>query len=1002
MLKNIVGDWGSGLNDADYACALVALGVLEATGTNQHPPASDPAAIVSALEKEFVLGERTPVWRRAKKINPSTTSLFWNATVHVDAAALADGWRQYQSAVAHPRRRPRLAVAFDWLAHADLFDFEALCAWLRRPEVGLDALVLADSRGSETRVAWHWPLRVGVLAGAEYGGTLVDLRAAQGQLSWSAHLSRCFTVGAARDACDVLILTPAAIQEILKESRTRIRATFVVCLEDPPLDLTNVPDRYGTLRDRVGSVGVAVVGRLDHFPLVQWFNDILGELSHDLPIHAAVSRVRRNPLVLGDPQALDRCRILAIAERQDRVVAAIESPLPVDLPFAIPSPDAEPTFGGATIPAPHGPRPIGLQPRLADELRGRVFLSESVDGLRTAEDLARRVSEIDEARVPRWIQANAWRSDAPEAPASHLAPGQWNLLAVHIGPSDVRRVGTPFPDTAVDFSRGDVAVTVQVELAGAQVTPLEVPVLLPGFTALWPADMRNDRAVAVQLLRGPLARLVKPSSSDGSALVGLSSSPIVLPTAGDSTLALFGVWPLESIKRIDGRVAIIHNNRVLQTARLLVTTGVAAEQGAGLVVPPEATIHPRDDDLDERRGYDVAIQVSDVGGKLHLAIQHDDIVTPVQLDDLNAPISAIRKALEGAAVKWDYRKSLMEQTVFDNTLYALAGNGAALEQHLRKKCGDQIDRWERIHLVPVTNEFLPLEYVYDGPAPKFDARVCPNMGGALERGSCSSAVQAPSGNAACSNQHNTAFVCPMHFWGFRRLIERNGTVRDPALASEAERRLPVFVPSKRAYGKVQAMLFAASNRAFAYATEPQTQSAERTALVKALGALSSAMSDAADWDQWRQEVKKQPNLLVLIVHTDERRGTRVLEIGNKKFLGYQEILPDLSGAGGQPQLLVLLGCSAADVTENFQPYPERFRDAGVSIVLAPVAPIRGADAVPIAKRIAERLAQRLASPEPTAFGEFLPLLRRELLLEGHPGVMGIVGFGDGDWLLGGQ
>jgi len=98
----------------------------------------------------------------------------------------------------------------------------------------------------------------------------------------------------------------------------------------------------------------------------------------------------------------------------------------------------------------------------------------------------------------------------------------------------------------------------------------------------------------------------------------------------------------------------------------------------------------------------------------------------------------------------------------------------------------------------------------------------------------------------------------------------------------------------------------------------------------------------------------------------------------------------------------LLGCSAADVTENFQPYPECFRDAGVSIVVAPVAPIRGKDAVPIASQIASRIAERLAKSEATAFGELMPLLRRELLRAGHPGVMGIVGFGDGDWLLGGQ
>ena len=57
--------------------------------------------------------------------------------------------------------------------------------------------------------------------------------------------------------------------------------------------------------------------------------------------------------------------------------------------------------------------------------------------------------------------------------------------------------------------------------------------------------------------------------------------------------------------------------------------------------------------------------------------------------------------------------------------------------------------------------------------------------------------------------------------------------------------------------------------------------------------------------------------------------------------------------------------------------------------------------MPIAKRIAQRLADRLAQAEATAFGELMPLLRRELLIAGHPGVMGLVGFGDGDWLIGG-
>ena len=249
-------------------------------------------------------------------------------------------------------------------------------------------------------------------------------------------------------------------------------------------------------------------------------------------------------------------------------------------------------------------------------------------------------------------------------------------------------------------------------------------------------------------------------------------------------------------------------------------------------------------------------------------------------------------------------------------------------------------------------------------------------------------------------------MCPMHFWGFRKLIERNGTVEAPEAgspgAAPASTQQVLCVPGRQAYCKINGLLFAASNRAFLYAADAQSQAAERQGLVKALSVLCGTVSDASDWDEWRRGVTNKPNLLVLIAHTDEYRKTPVLEIGDGKLLGRQEILNDISGAAGQPQLLILLGCSAADVMENFQPYPERFRAAGVSIVLAPVASIRGADAVPIARRLAELLADNIANAEPTAFGDLLPVLRRRLLRDGHAGVMAVVGFGDGDWLIGGQ
>jgi hypothetical protein len=1000
--KTIIGDWGSELDDGGYACALAALGVLESRSAYRHRSSSDPLQLASALREEFAFGERTPVWRGAYYAGPHLfpTVAYWRETAHEDAAVLAEAWWRYRGTIQHERQTPRLGIPLSWRNHSALFDFDALYAWLTHEEVGLDSLVLADEPMDRFSGAWHWPLRVGVPLGTEEW-IHAALQTAQGQSHWVESLSRYYTVGESHDSCDLLILTKSAAEEILDRSRTRIRARFVVCLDKPQLFPSAIHESYSELSYRLHAAGLSLIGYLDFHQLVDWFTAVLAVLSHDVPIHAAVSYAGRgilggNPLTIGSPWALDQCRVLALAKRQDEIAERLSFNREAygsraEKPFFY---DEEPTFGGVPSPSPAPPPPLpdSLRKRLADDLRDRMFTSESEDGVLAAEALIRREDDIELVREPRWIQVNAWRPDAPRRRAPSLAPSQWNLLTVHIGPTEQRRFDAPFPERSVDFSHGDVDVTVQLELDGTDLLTID--------PAIVNADALSSSREGERLMAHFLHEVSQIAHAEEStAPVAVVTSKIILPPAGSSTLAPFAVRPKKNVTQIGGRVAIIHNNRILQTAHLSITTEHSPDEGNGLDVVAEAPIHPRYDDLEERREYDVAILVSDIGGKLHLTIQHDGVVTPVQLDDLDSPISDLRKALEAASVNWDHAKPMFEQETFPDNLYALAASGSALEQHLRKRCGDAMNDWNRIHVVPATNEFLPLEYVYDGPPPRDDATVCPNILGALERESCDKALTTPAGVAACPNQKDDAFVCPMHFWGFKKLIERSGTIQ-PAPASGATELATVCVPSKQAYGKLRGMLFAASDRAFLFEADPQARQAARAALIKELGEIST-ISDAADWEKWREKVKTNPNLLVLVVHAQKHRGVRSLEIGDKRFLGYQQINRDLSGGAGRPQLLVLLGCSVADVTEDFQPYPQRFRDAGVSIVLAPIATIRGADAVPIARRITQVLAERLARPEPTTFGELLPLLRRELLRKGHPGVMGIVGFGDGDWLLGG-
>ena len=262
MLKRIVGNWGSELDETAYACAIACLGVLESTGSIQHRTSSDRDALVAALATEFSQGERTPLWREAFNVRPALPLESWADTIHWDAPALAGAWQHHRSQIDHPRRGLRLAVSSNWLRQSSLFDADELWAWLSHPDVGLDALVLAPDSTTPRTPPWHWPLRVGVPAGPQSAMLLSALRGAQAQAGWVARLCQCFMLGQGRDACDLLIVGAADLDRLLAKSRTRLRASFAVCLDDPP-SRPSLLDEAGTrFAERIEAAGVALVGAI--------------------------------------------------------------------------------------------------------------------------------------------------------------------------------------------------------------------------------------------------------------------------------------------------------------------------------------------------------------------------------------------------------------------------------------------------------------------------------------------------------------------------------------------------------------------------------------------------------------------------------------------------------------------------------------------------------------------------------------------------------------------
>ena len=243
------------------------------------------------------------------------------------------------------------------------------------------------------------------------------------------------------------------------------------------------------------------------------------------------------------------------------------------------------------------------------------------------------------------------------------------------------------------------------------------------------------------------------------------------------------------------------------------------------------------------------------------------------------------------------------------------------------------------------------------------------------------------------------------------MIERHNppaATESVASAKVKESRL-VPVPSHQPFGTIQKVLFAASSRAFNFCPTPTKRQEELDKLAESLGSLSVASHWATSWKEWQDWVKKEdPNLLVLIVHTDHKTDVLgispipVLEIGAGDLLAKHLIDPRLIGDLAKVQLLLLIGCSTAEVTEDFAPYHELFRLAGADVILATLSTIRGVDALPMVRKIAELLQQRLSGGQETAFGELLRDLRRQQFAQGYPGVLGLVGFGDADWVLGGN
>lgn len=559
-------------------------------------------------------------------------------------------------------------------------------------------------------------------------------------------------------------------------------------------------------------------------------------------------------------------------------------------------------------------------------------------------DLAHDV--IAERPQVRFIQARVSEAaeDGEGAPVAHaLRPDTDHMVKVRVGPPDEDWVSAakPFPDDELDRSKSHRLTVAFVELA-------------------------EDSEAQVQVIR--------------------------LPPAGPSTECDFFVHTGESERPLLARIVVLHENRVLQTALLSADVGESAHEEP-VRIDTESVLRVDTNDLDDRSRFDGALLLNEDANGEHgmTAISGADVHYRT-VSGFEDGIELIRGILDRATTEPKGYDDLHGEDTLA-LLVDLANQGAPLRELLAQQQGfDKLVAAERIQVLALQSEsYFPVELLYSGLAPTADAKLCSNAEQALLDGDCPD----------CRSLTEESVVCPLGFWGLRKVIERHAYVPgadhegrwDYVLWGQRTRERPALATGTAA-------VFAASVN-----VDQEVANGRATVLAALQQVTDNHATPVKEWKTWKTSVENEsPGMLVLLPHTvDHRFGTALsIEDGKPEE---ETVLPAghvrkpyVIGAHGSPPIVFLLGCSTADAKIPYLGLPGRFKMAGAAIVVATLTRVLGRHAAPAAARLIELMAERAAERD-SSFGETLTLMRRELMRTGTPLAMAIVAYGDADWAL---
>ncbi|MEM7093616.1 MAG: hypothetical protein AAF567_11490 [Actinomycetota bacterium] len=325
-----------------------------------------------------------------------------------------------------------------------------------------------------------------------------------------------------------------------------------------------------------------------------------------------------------------------------------------------------------------------------------------------------------------------------------------------------------------------------------------------------------------------------------------------------------------------------------------------------------------------------------------------------------------------------------EEPDVDQALRHLARIGINLRNRLQLS---DVEVGEGLRILATSpSALLPLEFVYEGPAPDEDAVVCADW-----------TTVEPGAPCHC-DPADRKIVCPNRFWGLQTVVEH----RPGSPTQRADFALPErWTPAAKPCGDLARVLTGASNLVLAdldpTGDAPSddhlpARDPEET-LEGFVTALGRPTNIADSWDDWVDRAADDPGLLVAMVHQTEDPGLELCGDVETVF-EQRHVRSDENDPG---PIVLLIGCEVAGTATHVGAFAtDLHRHAPV--VISTIGEVVAKEATTIATTVIGELDRARAGED--SVGMAVLRAKRQLLADRHLSAFQVVAHGDGRWRVG--